>query len=148
MRIGILALAAFLALGGCGTRLNPFNWFGGSQTAQVPVQAEVQIAADPRPTVDQVTALVIEPLPGGAILRATGLPPTQAFWNAELVEEPSDDPAVLLFRFVAVPPDAPARVSTVPSREIVAAVYLSDQDLAGIRTITVTGRDGARSLRR
>ncbi len=153
MRIPLFAaLSVMLLLGGCGsadrTWYNPFGWFGGSQETDVAtLQVDVGTSADPRPLVDQVLSMSVEALPGGAIVRATGLPPTQGFWVAELIEEPIVD-GRLNYRFVILPPPEPARVSTQPSREVTVATSISDFKLEGVREITVTGARNARSSRR
>ena len=146
-----------MALSACGgfreSRYNPLNWFGASQPrAAAPAAAERPV--DPRPLVDQVIAMAIEPMPGGAILRATGLPPTQGYWMAELVHHRggAEDPVaggVLIFDFRVAPPPPDAALAGQPaSREIEAAIFLSDNDLAGIRTIVVRGARTERVLRR
>jgi hypothetical protein len=144
------ALAVLLLLAGCGsapqTWYNPFGWFGGSQETESLVQ-DVGTPQDPRPLVDQVLALSVEPYAGGALIRATGLPPTQGYWAAELIADPVVDGRAN-FRFVVIPPPKPARVSTQPSREISVATTLTNRDLDGIREITVTGARNARSSRR
>jgi hypothetical protein len=152
----IAALAGLMVLGACAaareSRLNPANWFGRSQ-AQAPTLApeggygpRVQ---DNRALVEQVTFAVIEPIPGGAILRATGLPPTQGWWDAELVAETDGvAPGALAFRFVVAAPRTPQPASTPQSREVTVALYLSSIALRDIRQITVRGRTNERLLRR
>lgn len=70
----MVLMVALLATAGCsavsGSRLNPFNWFGRSEEVAVSDAAPAHLA-DPRPLIDQVTALTVDPTPGGAILRAT-----------------------------------------------------------------------------
>jgi hypothetical protein len=142
-----LAATALIAVAGCGAvqRLNPFTWFdGGSQ----PV-VQTRVAAAPvMPLVAQVTSLEVAPTIGGAIVSATGLPPTQGYWDAELERAPSPDPATLVLRFRAVPPPGPAPAGTVPSREVLAGTRLTNGDLAGIRTIAVEGQVNRRLARR
>lgn len=149
-RILIVVLALATGLGGCArigeSRLNPFNWFGQSEPAPVRVAAR---PADPRPPVAQVTDLAIERAPGGAILRATGLPPTQGWYAAALVRNGDiGADGVLSFTFRAVPPPEPQRVSTPWSRELTVAVYLPDAVLAQVRAIQVSGAANARVVRR
>ncbi len=147
----ILVLATAIALAGCArvaeSRLNPFNWFGGGQEEAVET---IEVAeTDPRARVAQITELVVEQTPTGAIVRATALPPTQGWYGAALV--PADDGPVngqMLYVFRAFPPDGPRPVSTVRSRELTAARALSPQDLAQIRTIRVEGALNARTARR
>ncbi|MEL7151637.1 MAG: hypothetical protein AAGK71_12935 [Pseudomonadota bacterium] len=147
----ILGLALVLGLSGCArvteSRLNPFNWFGGSEaeTAEVPVEVDT----DPRPRIAQVTSLRIEPTPTGAIIRATGLPPTQGWYGAVLIPE-TEDPVngEMVFVFRAVPPVDPVRVSTVQSRELSVARSLSQQTLAATRIVRVIGAQNALVARR
>jgi hypothetical protein len=160
MRTPLLAMLALtLTLSACATvresRFNPLNWFGRSEARaarSVPADAYTP-AADPRPLVDQVTAMTIEAIPGGAILRATGLPPTQGFWDAELVPvegteaNPIED-GVLVFDFRIWPPPYAARVGTGPSRQIEVATYLTRNDLDGITRIVVRGARTERVTRR
>lgn len=148
----IAAICASLALGGCGSfgsmsssKLNPFNWFGSSEeTAQISPLAE---PVDERLLVASVSGLTLERMTGGVIIRATGLPPTQGFWDAELVARPVED-GTIVFDFRVFPPLAASAVSTTQSREIEVATFMSDIKLDGIRQITVQGENNARSSRR
>jgi hypothetical protein len=149
----ILTLTLCAGLAGCGDSslgsLNPFNWSGGAEPV-VAVTPEGDIA-DPRPLVGEVTAVVAEPAPGGVIIRATGLPPTQGFWNAALLpdnpELTPDENGVLGFDFRAAPPLSAQNPGTPRTREIVTGYFLSNQKLAGIRSVTVRGERNARSIR-
>jgi hypothetical protein len=146
----VTALCATLALGACSSigksRLNPFNWFGGSEET-VAVSAPTAELADQRALVAQVTGLTLDRMPGGVIVRATGLPPTQGFWEAELVARPIEDGAIT-YDFRVFPPVTPKASSTPQSREIVVATYLSNIKLETIRQITVQGASNARTSRR
>ena len=144
-RIG--AVLAVTALAGCGlgqTRLNPFNWFGSDREERI----EVARVATARPVVQQVVSLEGAQTRSGAIISAVGLPPTQGFWEADLVRVPTDDPSVLLLDFRILPPITPEPVGTQPSREVLAGTTYSTQDLAGIRTIVVQGEVNRRSVSR
>jgi hypothetical protein len=145
----VTALCATMALGACSSigqsRLNPFNWFGRSQ--EVRVVAPTVAANDTRALVTQVTDLTLEKMPGGVIIRATGLPPTQGFWQAELVARPFED-GKIIYDFRVFPPVTPQAASTTQSREIIVATYLSNIKLGSIREITVQGASNARSSRR
>lgn len=148
MRLSIIAILVLsTALAGCGgfreSRLNPFNWFRAAEPAAVTdlyVRPE-----DPRALVAQVTDLKVEPYPGGAIVRATGLPPSQGFWEAELVEQPLDDQGRLVFEFRVFPPLDPQPAGAPRSREIVVAVALSTRKLDGVGAIVVQGASNALS---
>lgn len=146
----IATFALMVTLAGCGgirdSKLNPFNWFGQSAPAEkvaVPMKA-----ADPRGMVEQVTQLVVEPIPSGAIIRATGLPPTQGYWDAELVALPVNENGVLVVEFRIFPPITGQDVNTPQSREVVAALHMSNIKLANVREIVVQGETNARSARR
>lgn len=149
MRAGVLAaMAAVLLVAGCATvrdsRLNPMNWFGRSTEARA-------LAAAPyegRLPVQTVTELHVEPATGGAIIRAKGVPPTQGWFEGELVLEPSQDPAELAYRFVLRRPVEPQRAGSALSREVTVATFVSDFKLEEVRNITVSGADNARSTRR
>lgn len=143
----IALLGSLVATMGCSTiaesRFNPFNWFGRSQSVEAAAPAEV---VDPRPLVDEVTRLSVDPTPGGAILRATGLPPTQGYYDGALVSVSDGVPVdgVLEYNFRAFPPPEAARVSTAQSREIVVGLYLTRQELTGVRQIRINGAGNTR----
>ncbi|MBK5945546.1 hypothetical protein CCR83_03540 [Rhodobacter veldkampii DSM 11550] len=160
MKTPIVAVMTLsLVLAGCGTiresRINPFNWFGKSEDGPATLTPSASEAtADARPLVQQVTQLEVAPAHGGVIVQAAGLPPTQGWWNAELVAENDGQPVdgVLSFRFVLIPPLAgtPAanRVSTPQSREVTVATFVPNGDLAQVARISVTGSGNARSVSR
>ena len=168
-------LVATFALGACGTirdsRANPFNWFGPARPAAPPVR-EATPATNPlipesnslfsnvlpraeedymgRPF-DQVTDLTIEPVPGGAIVRVTGRAARQGVYAVQLTptnedEEPVE--GVLTYRLEGVEPDFNTRIGTQPTREVIAARKLTDQQLAGVTAIRVEGQRNAVVARR
>lgn len=151
----LAALTVALMLGACGkvrdSRLNPLNWFGRSseQTlTEAYIAPEVQ---DPRPLMQQITAMRVEPTPGGAIVHATGLPPQQGYWETDLLSlndgKPNEN-GVLVFQFRANGPIAQTATGTPYSREVTAATFLTNQALAGVRTIVVQGAQNQRSASR
>ncbi|MEL6643740.1 MAG: hypothetical protein AAFQ79_07380 [Pseudomonadota bacterium] len=144
----VLAMALTAAIAGCAqvreSRVNPFNWFGQDEEVTV---VETRVITDPRPLVAQISSVSIDPAPGGAILRVVGLPERQGYFAGALVQEAA--PAgVLAYSLRAVPPAEATRTSTPASRELVMAVFLSDQTLAGVRQIQVSGASNARAIRR
>ena len=143
----LLCLALLQACGFGQSRLNPLNWFGRSAPANT-VAVQPTAPSDPRPLVAQVLTMTIEPFPGGALVRATGLPPTQGFWDAELVALPVDENGTLVLDFRIFPPIARAGVVNQPSREVTVAYNLSDIKLDGISQIIVQGASNARASRR
>jgi hypothetical protein len=136
-------LAALMLLSACGTRLNPFNWFGRSQPVET--VAVVDPKADPRALIETVESMSVESYSGGAIVRATGITPSQGYWDAELVEVPDQPDGQLLLEFRVFPPVTPTQANTPRSREITAAITLSPAKLEYISKITVQGASNARS---
>jgi hypothetical protein len=144
-----LALAA-CAPGGALSGLNPFSRSTevGLEGPAAPPGGALRVADD-RGLVQDVTALVARPLPGGVVLEARGLPPVQGFWDADLVRVgrgPQD--GVLTLDFRVEPPLEPRPPGTAASREVVTAAYVSDAALRGVRTIRVRGLTSAREVRR
>ena len=144
------ALIAVTLLASCGfmreSRLNPVNWF--RKTEPVDKITVADRPADPRMLVADVTSLVIEPFPGGVLVRATGLPPNQGFWDAELVARPIDEKGVLVYDFWLFPPLEATAVNRPQSREITVAISISDIKLQAVTQIVIQGAKKARSNRR
>ena len=151
MKLPIIAvLVVATALGGCAriaaSRFNPLNWFG---RAQPEVVTTLYAAPDEkRPLVAEVTLLQVEPYPGGAIVRATGLPPTQGYWSAELVAQPLDATGRLVYDFRIFPPLDPVATGTPYARQINVAAAISTIKLQGVTSIVVQGAGNAMSVRR
>ncbi|MBS0565176.1 MAG: hypothetical protein JSR87_12110 [Proteobacteria bacterium] len=143
-----------LTLADCGrirdSRLNPFNWFGHSRASQATATLAPGEAADGRQLMPQVTGLEVTHMPEGAIVRATGLPPTQGWWKAALVAENHGLPldGVMTYRFLVFQPPGQEDVSTPQSREISAAAYISTVRLADVTRIVVLGETNSRESRR
>ncbi len=142
-----------LALSGCGiseSGLNPFNWFGQDEDVELVSTLDVAAVVDDRPLVQSIESVVVERLPGGAIVRATGLPPNQGWYDAQLVREggAAAGTGVVVFSFRARPPKTPTRVSTQQSRELLAGAYLSDTELEGLTSIRVLSATNARTVGR
>lgn len=149
----LTAVALGVALSGCASmkdsRFNPFNWFGRRAPEAVPEgeAGPVPVAVDPRPLAGEIVDLKLERIPGGAILRATALPPTQGWWDAALVAAPAGD-GLLVFDLRAWPPKADeVPEGTRASRTLTVALYLTDNDLAGIGRIVVRGPGSEQSVR-
>lgn len=152
MRSGaITAMAVVVILGACSTvresRVNPLNWFGPSQPVAAPLVEAKPVDLDGgRILVADVTELHVERATGGMIIRAKGVPPSQGWYKAQLVEE-SREGGELTFRFVLQPPEAGSRQGTPASREITVATFVNDFKLQGIQTVTVRGAGSGRSVR-
>ncbi|MEO0401272.1 MAG: hypothetical protein AAF214_02750 [Pseudomonadota bacterium] len=169
-------LVATMTLTACGavrdSRINPFNWFGQSRSesvqrtpraevnplipeereglfASIRNQGEEEYFGTP---IDQVSGLVIERVPGGAIVRATAIADVDGVYDVQLTppndESVPDENGVLTYRFEGVHPEARSRNTTQRQRTLVAAQRLTDNQLADIRTIRVEGRRNAQSTRR
>jgi len=147
----ILALMVVATLANCGrvseSRLNPFNWFGRSEKAEVVTGAP---NADPRRLVPQIISLRVEAVPGGAIIRATGLPPRQGFYDGALLPVGGEfaKDGILSYEFRASAPLGQTRTSTQQSREIIVGRFVSDQTLNGVRQIRVSAAGNALVVRR
>ncbi len=160
----IAALALTLTTAGCGTirdsKLNPFNWFGRDTAAPVETLAPrggypVKVGKPNQQQVAQVSSLSVEKIPSGAIITAMGLPPTQGYWDTDLVPlndgAPDENGTVTYVFMVSRPPAdsaAARRVMTPQSREVSAAAFLSTYKLQGVRKIVVQGVSNARSVAR
>ena len=148
----VAALVVVAMLAGCGTRLNPFNWFGRGETVQTVDAEGLPVVVDRRGLMAEVVDLEIERAPGGAIVRATGLPPTQGWWDGGLVpvdrDERPDEDGVLAYEFRVFAPATQTRVSTPRSREVVVGRFVSNQTLEGVRQIRVIAQGNARAARR
>ena len=140
--------AATLLVAGCGSRLNPLNLFRRPSREAEPLSSEIAMDAEGRPLIDQITALSLEQTPSGAILRATGLPPTQGYFDGELIQVGEVENGQLEFEFRVRPPLEPRSVSTVQSREVIVGVALPGRLLAETRQIRVSAARNARSIGR
>lgn len=149
-KVVIVAVLAGLTLQACApwreSRMNPRNWSGQAQPVQK--QQLITEVEDARPLVPQITDLVVEPTPDGAIVRATGLPPEQGWWAAELVKIDGDDPTLRSYEFRILPPQTPTAPGTPFSRQVVAAAFLSNYDLQNITRVQVQAETNALSARR
>lgn len=147
-----MALAGVATLAGCArvseSRLNPLNWFGKSESAEV--VTATQTDTDPRRLVSQVVTLRAEPVPGGAIIRATGLPQIQGYYDGALVPLNGGVPVngVLNYEFRASAPDVQTRSGPERSREVIVGLFVSDQSLAGVSQIRVSAASNALIVRR
>jgi hypothetical protein len=147
----IVAVVLVATLAGCGamseSRLNPMNWFGRTTAVETDT---TNVAEDPRPLVSQLTDLRLEKVPGGAIVRATGLPPRQGYFDAALVPMNGGVPVdgVLAFQFRVAPPLEPTAPGTPQSREVIVGLFVTDQTLAATRTVRVSAAGNALAVRR
>ncbi|MGB7243078.1 MAG: hypothetical protein WBC93_13440 [Sulfitobacter sp.] len=172
MRISLSALlVSTLLLTACGairdSRVNPFNWFGGGRSAPVDssetgevnplIPTSTGLFANARKRdaiylgtpIDSVTGLVIERVPGGAIIRVSGVAQRQGTYSVQLTPENEEElpvDGVLTYRLEGIP--ISGQQGPVQTREITAARSVTDQQLAGVRQIRVEGARNAQVARR
>lgn len=156
-----ILLCATLAATGCSriadSRLNPFNWFGGSQSeANVDQSGELRplipddasvLTFDNRVLIGAVSSLTIDRTPDGAIVRATGIATSQGQFNAELVPVNQENGTLTLAFRVQTPTGNVAQGSNA-SRQISAAYVLDLNELAAIRAVRVQGQQNSLVSRR
>lgn len=160
LRTTLLGTAVLITLTGCArvseSRLNPFNWFANSTEVNaaapeerrplVPENRRTQIV-DTRPMIQSVSAMSVDRAPSGAIVRATGLAPTQGYFNAELVEVGTSN-GVLMLEFRAQAPAGFEAEGTSRSRQINAGYVIDATTLSGIRSVRVQAATNARTSAR
>ncbi|MCV3271965.1 hypothetical protein [Roseobacter sinensis] len=171
MRTTVSALlVSTLVLSACGgfrdSRANPFNWFGRSEPAPVAVAEGDENTLIPTRTglfssnrprdvylgqpIDTVSDLVIERVPGGAIIRATGVAATQGIYDVRLTPANEDEAVVdgvLAYRLEGLRSGGTPQGAPV-TREVFVARKVTDQTLTGARTIRVEGARNALQARR
>ncbi len=160
LRATLLATTVLLTLSGCArisdSRINPFNWFGSSteEAATTPAvrrnlvpEGRTTLIVDGRSMVQSITSLSIDRSPGGAIVRAVGVAPTQGYFNAELVNRGVEN-GVLTLEFRAQQPSSLQVPGSDRSRQISAAHILESNELLAISSVRVVAATNERSSRR
>lgn len=167
MRIPLSALLiSTLLLAGCGnSRLNPMNWFGRAQSQPVATEnanplipatrrgllARKKAAPYAGTLIHEVTTLKVERVPGGAIVRASGVGLYQGQYDVKLISptKKQAEKGVLTFEFRAILPEARTRVQGSEwSRTLTVATFLTENELAGVRSIRVQGANNVMTTRR
>lgn len=165
-----LLILATLVLTSCSSvresRFNPGNWFGSSQPdpeAMNVADAEVnpliprrrasiffnnQAEAFAGRPIAEINELLVERRPGGAIIRATGTADRAGPFDVRLIPdiEASTD-STLVLDLKALQSAGPRSVGA-RARQVTVGQWVTDQELRGIRTITVRSANNARSVRR
>lgn len=176
--VATLTLSACTPIG--ESRLNPFNWSGGGGSGEVvgdavPASQTQTLNEEPNPLIpeqrtgvfratlksvnaylgtpiDQVSALVIEPVPGGAILRATGITQVQGVYNLRLtptnLDDVADENGVLTYRIEGVRPARAVQGGPERLRTVMVARHLTDKQLEDARVIRVQARRNAQETTR
>lgn len=164
-------IVASIAVSGCATvresRVNPFNWFGGSSSVPVaqtggtgaansliPVKSDSIFRRDETEAVyagwpvGTIGELLIERRPGGAIIRVTGIADRAGPFDVRIIEDTAQtSPSTLAYTLEALQSAGPRNTGAY-ARTVTAAIWLTDQELDGIREIRVTGANNALVTRR
>ena len=172
MRIFVLSFfIAVLGLGACSSRVNPVNW--GKQNKQdyaqtAPQEVNPLIPKNPQRSlwsritgaeediyqgkpIDQVTSVKLEPIPGGAILRASGISIFQGFYDVQLTPENDDilpEGGVLSFRLEGLIPYEGMRGGPENLRTVTAGFRLTQKEITRAKIIRVEGITNAQSVGR
>lgn len=141
-----------LAACGSASNLNPFNWFQSNGVEEVALVPEGGFLdeQDYRGLVSNVVELQVLQSPGGAIIKAKGLPPRLGYWDAELVPENFERPVngILTYMFRITEPQFHTREGRPQQREVFVGHFVSDVKLTGVRKIVVVGSNNSRSSSR
>lgn len=169
-----VALIATVLLTGCATirdsRVNPANWFGRDAPAPVESAQEVNPlipgrggafrnareraradAAGQTSPIATVSSARLEAVPGGAILRVTGIDSAQGAHSVGLIPQNMDElpeNGVLSYTLERQRPETPQPVGPEQTREVTVGRALTDQQLAGVRSIRITAAQNAIAIRR
>lgn len=162
-----VVLIAALGLSGCGyvrdSRLNPFNWFGHS-SSRAATQQEIANTnplipkrsafaspkeQDLREPVAGLEALEVERIPGGAIIRVTGVTAATGAYDVELRPEDERGPIDGVARYVMVAYASPqGTAGPIQTRRVTAAARLTNTELADVRSIEIISASNVLTSRR
>lgn len=139
-----LFVSAILSLAACDSPINPLNLFGADREERIIRDPETNEVIDGRILISDVTHLSVELTTAGAIVRATGVMPSQGFFDAELVPVETTD-GLFAYEFRVAQPGGTA---TPGVQQIDVAAELSADELNDIGTIAVIGQNNRRSVGR
>ena len=98
--------------------------------------------------ISAVDELLIERRPGGAIIRTTGIADRAGPFDVRLAPDPAQtDADTLAYSFFIKQGPGPAQTGP-DARKVTAAVWLTDNELSGIREIRMAGRQNVLVSRR
>ncbi|WP_417208717.1 hypothetical protein [Antarctobacter sp.] len=165
--VSVLLFAA-LVLTSCGavrdSRVNPLNWFGRSQSAPVAVASDAVVnPLIPRrkesifrrekdtsyrgSDLGEITELVVERRPGGAIIRATAVADQLEAFDLKLVKiDEESQSGTLTYAFRGLQPRRSQ--GPIASRTHTAGVWVTDNQLRDVRVIRVKGARNVRTVKR
>ncbi|HWL59069.1 MAG TPA: hypothetical protein VNQ78_20655 [Paracoccus sp. (in: a-proteobacteria)] len=161
---------AMLVLAGCGrfggdsdSSWNPFRWFGGGSNQPTTLEPEggyPTTTTDGRLGLAHITAARWEPLYEGRLLVVDAIPATKGWWNVALVTEVpmprgrvrADATGTLRLRLVGNPPAKGTAAASSPanptSDTITTAMTISNEALAGVDEVIITGGGNSVTLRK
>ena len=162
-----VVIVAGLVLTGCSSSWNPVNWFGQSESVPVNVAPSATGATNPLiparrasifrsntaelylgSPIETISELLIERRPGGAIIRVTGTANRAGPFEVRLIpDETQTDGDTLAYTMNALQSAGPVNVDA-DARSVTAAVWLTEQELFGIREVRVAGRSNVLVSRR
>lgn len=162
-----VVLIAAIGLSGCGyvrdSRLNPFNWFGQSSSRPATPQ-EVESTnplipkrstfarkpdQDLRQPIAGLENMTVERIPGGAIIRVTGVAAQTGAYDVELRPEGDGEPVDGVARYVMVAYQAPGGTAgPIQTRRVTAAARLSNIELTNVSSIEVISASNVLTSRR
>lgn len=162
MRIFLpILLLSVSVLAGCSTNANPVNWFNRDAPDEdilEPIDADNPLIPDTSgllrrdeselgfqgSTIDAITDLIVERVPGGILIRATGRAGTQGVFNARLTplnEDELPEDGVLTYALQAE--NKQLGGGAPETREVIVGRKLTDQEISEVRTIRVEGLQNA-----
>ncbi|MHA3978513.1 hypothetical protein ACW9UR_12575 [Halovulum sp. GXIMD14794] len=100
---------------------------------------------------DGLASVIPEPALRGLLIRATSIAPTQGYYGSILLPAyggAPDSNGIVTFAFRAFPPEVPQPVGAPRSRQLTAAVFIQDSELANVRGFRVLSRTNTVSLAR
>lgn len=154
MRAPVLVLlTATLTLSACQSRWNPANWWDKDVTAEesvnplIPDQTEegrsffaAQETVEYRGLpIDKVTTVEVHRVTEGRLIMAVGVSSVHGTSDTRLIlpEEGALEGGVLTLNLMGRPPLEPIIGGSNQTREVTTAVVLTEQQMAGVRTIRV-----------
>jgi hypothetical protein len=159
-KILVLCVTLALLLAGCGSsRGNSGAPVAPSANANplIPERSDSifsrrnQVVVYPGTPIETVSAVVVERVPGGAIIRAEGVAGVQGVYDVRLTPANQDETAeegVLTYRLEGIRPQGAPAVGPPNTREVLAARQVTNRALEGVRSIRVEGLQNAQVVRR
>lgn len=174
----LVVLISTLSLSGCSSvrdsRVNPFNWFGGTEEVAagdvatdedaspgaanplIPQRSGLLQSREERnqyrgTPIDAITEVILERVPGGVMIRATGLAATQGIYEARLTPDNKDEApvdGVLTYRLEVLNNPNVRAQGPAATRQVTVARTLTDQELGDTRIIRIEGVQNALETRR